>query len=104
MANMGMQMMGNSAQGQMIAERASGFFGSLKSYFAVSQHYVLRKILYLLCPFIKVVQSLKQDSQASWGGAPQGESGKGTDGDGLKTDVDSPDLYAFFFSMNSIRY
>ena len=67
-----------------------GFFQSVRVYFAVTQGYVLRKIFYLCCPFLKIFQDFKSGGGSGSWDAPSGGSSD-TEG-GYKTDVDSPDL------------
>merc|ERR550532_2875297 len=85
------------AQAQFQASGLQGwfptFFLSLQQLFNVGHAWVLRKLLLLLCPFLKRSQGAPP-SNASWGDgvSPSGNS-KPTGQDGLKIDVEEPDLY-----------
>mmetsp|Transcript_127592 Transcript_127592/g.232301 ORF Transcript_127592/g.232301 Transcript_127592/m.232301 type:complete len:419 (-) Transcript_127592:59-1315(-) len=70
-------------------------FTSLQMQFNVGHDYVLRKLLFLLCPFVKARGGVPPPA---WGdtspGGPSGNMGE----DGLKVNIEDPDLYLPFMS------
>mmetsp|Transcript_91786 Transcript_91786/g.218693 ORF Transcript_91786/g.218693 Transcript_91786/m.218693 type:complete len:326 (-) Transcript_91786:68-1045(-) len=65
-------------------------FLSLQQLFNVGHSYVLRKLVVLMCPFLK----MKQEGNASWESPGDiSECRRSVGPDGLKVDVDQPDLY-----------
>jgi len=65
--------------------------GGLQLRFNVGHAYVLRKLLLLLCPFVKRNQGAPTQA---WGGDDSTGSGShGTGPDGMKVDTEDPDLY-----------
>merc|ERR1719401_1885958 len=63
----------------------------LRHLFAVSHSFVLRKLLLLLCPFIKRTQGA---ASSRWGDhSPGADPSDGRFQDGLKVDADDADLY-----------
>lgn len=67
-------------------------FMNLQHLFSVGHSFVLRKLLLLLCPFVKRKDS-GSGSASQWGGddANAGQAALGPDG--LKADTEDPDLY-----------
>mmetsp|Transcript_14625 Transcript_14625/g.27461 ORF Transcript_14625/g.27461 Transcript_14625/m.27461 type:complete len:363 (-) Transcript_14625:28-1116(-) len=88
----------NSAMAQMQNSQAMRWFPylfmSLQQLFNVGHSYVLRKLAVLMCPFLKMKQA---QSSAMWDDSSPGDisssSQRGLGPDGLKVDVDQPDLY-----------
>merc|ERR1719221_79821 len=83
-------------QNSFIARLLPGFMASIHGLFAVGHSFVFRKMLLLMCPFIKLSQgapsvasSFMQDT-----GSPMGAQGGSSQfgADGLKVDVEDPDL------------
>lgn len=68
-------------------------FLSLQQLFNVGHSYVLRKLVVLMCPFLKMQQAqhtpMWEDNSPGDLSTPQ----RGVGPDGLKVDVDQPDLY-----------
>ncbi|CAE7468573.1 yif1a, partial [Symbiodinium natans] len=68
-------------------------FLSLQQLFNVGHSYVLRKLVVLMCPFLKMQQAqhtpMWEDHSPGDLSTPQ----RGVGADGLKVDVDQPDLY-----------
>ena len=67
-------------------------FMSLQQLFNVGHSYVLRKLVLLMCPFLK----MQQGQGSSWADNSPGDISacqRGVGPDGLKVDVDQPDLY-----------
>jgi len=69
------------------------FFISLQQLFNVGHTWVLRKLLLLLCPFLKRLQGAPPASP-TWGdGVSTTNNSKPRSQEGLKIDVEEPDLY-----------
>ncbi|CAJ1353279.1 unnamed protein product [Effrenium voratum] len=84
----------NQAMSQMQMTGATRWFpylfASLQQLFNVGHSYVLRKLVVLMCPFLK----MKQEGNASWESPGDiSECRRSVGPDGLKVDVDQPDLY-----------
>jgi len=105
MAGAAIGMAGQFMQQNEAAKAAMGFGASItanaRSYFAVTQGYVFKKMIYLLCPFIKIMQTTNgHGSGPSYGQGPQSDDEHQVGS--YKTDVDSADLYVP--SMSIVTY
>lgn len=84
----------NQVTSQMQASGLTGWFPtvflSLQQLFNVGHSYVLRKLLLLMCPFLRKGQG----SPSPWSPNGAGDGSQhGVGADGLKADVEDPDLY-----------
>merc|ERR1719356_1729263 len=86
----------NTAMGQFVNSGVSrwfpGLFASLQALFNVGHSFVLRKLLLLMCPFIRRSQGAPSGgySQPAWGDSSPGgpQCGGNVDDAGLKADVE----------------
>mmetsp|Transcript_29491 Transcript_29491/g.63883 ORF Transcript_29491/g.63883 Transcript_29491/m.63883 type:complete len:400 (-) Transcript_29491:108-1307(-) len=77
--------------GQAIGWFPALFFG-LQQLFRVGHGFVLRKMLLLLCPFVKRAPAENGSLNGGWGDESQQQSSP-VDHEGLKTDIEEADLY-----------
>lgn len=97
------EVMGNLAyneiQNQMRQRGVSTWFpvvfSSLQMQFNVGHAYVLRKLLFLLCPFVQARQGAPPPA---WGDTSPGGTNGNLGEDGLKVNIEEPDLYLPFMS------
>lgn len=87
MSNIIMQKFESDVQGHWMFRWFPVVFMSLQQLFSVGHSFVIRKMLILLCPFIK-----KKEVETSWGGDMSHSAGNMNEC-GLKVDTEEADLY-----------
>lgn len=104
-ANQAQAHVQNSGMGGVMAW-FPGMFLSLRLLFAVGHSFVLRKLVFLMCPFVKKAES----APSGFGNTPWGDAspGPGCDSnsmrlgpDGLKVDIEEPDGYIPLMSFTT---
>merc|ERR1712087_565989 len=73
-------------------ENASRFFQTAQGYFNVGHMFVLRKLMLLMCPFVKSNQAAPPSNGYMAGDSPNQQQGS-LGPDGLKVNIEDPDLY-----------
>jgi len=107
-ANQAMNQVANQIEASGLRGWFPNIFVSLQQLFNVGHSWVLRKLLLLLCPFLRRSQGAPAVSASGpvWSPGSDGPGGKQAGAavgpDGLKLDVDDPDLY--IPSMSYVTY
>lgn len=94
MAGVALNQVANQMQASGLTSWFPTIFLSLQQLFNVGHSYVFRKLLLLMCPFLKRQQG--SPTTTAWGGQLGGSSSSqsgSTGPDGLKADIEDPDLY-----------
>jgi hypothetical protein len=97
-ANQALQQFQNSQQpgvteAMQHIQNAGRFFTTAQGFFNVGHMFVVRKLMLLMCPFVKSGQAAAPTATWMAGDAQPQAQGSNLGPDGLKVDIEDPDLY-----------